>query len=598
MINEADTCRKYVLPKLIAAGWDNDPRSFTEQKTFTDGRIVLIGEKVRRRPQKRADYLLRYTRDFVIAVVEAKAAYKSPSDGLQQAKDYARVLGLKFAYATNGHGIVEFDFLSGKERELESFPTPDELWQRLRTGEKLKDDTAAERLLTPYNHLSGKSPRYYQDIAINRTVQSILQGKRRILLTMATGTGKTVVAFQICWKLWQARWNRTGEYRRPKILYLADRNILIDDPKDKIFTPFGDARWKIENGQVNKGRELYFAIYQAIAKDENRPGLYREYAPDFFDLIVIDECHRGSAAADSAWRQILEYFEPATQIGLTATPRQLTGIDWDESPEDRQITAGNIRYFGEPVYEYDMAQGMDDGYQAACEVIRRDIFLDHKSQPEEQTGVRQPDLKQKQITNALTGEHVDYRKLAKRYDAGAFERHLQMPDRVESICKDLFNLLLRTGGPEQKTIIFCASDSHADKVASEMGNLYAAWCRENEQRPLPNYAFKCTSASSGNDQLPDLRGSLRSYFIAATVDLLTTGVDVPVVENIVFFKYVRSPIAFYQMVGRGTRLNPPTGKLMFRVYDYTNASRLFGQDGVNGQPIRVLQVKRVEAATS
>lgn len=286
MITEADTCRKYVFPKLVQSGWDNDPHSFTEQKTFTDGRIVPVGEKVRRRPQKRADYLLRYTRDFLIAVVEAKAAYKSPADGLQQAKGYAEVLGLKFAYSTNGHGIVEFDFLTGRERDLETFPTPQELWDRFRAGEQLRDDTASERLLTPYNHLSGKSPRYYQEIAINRTVQAILQKQRRILLTMATGTGKTVVAFQICWKLWQARWNRPGEYRRPKMLYLADRNILIDDPKDKTFTPFGDARWKIENGEINKGREMYFAIYQAIAKDERRPGLYKEYARVFLTLSL------------------------------------------------------------------------------------------------------------------------------------------------------------------------------------------------------------------------------------------------------------------------------------------------------------------------
>ncbi|MGH7251163.1 MAG: DEAD/DEAH box helicase family protein, partial [Nitrospiraceae bacterium] len=207
MITEADTCRKYVLPKLISGGWDNDPHSFTEQKTFTDGRIVVVGDKVRRRPQKRADYLLRYTRDFLIAVVEAKAAYKSPGDGLQQAKEYAQMLGLKFAYSTNGHGIVEFDFIAGKERELKSFPTPSELWKRLRLGEKLTDDTVADRLLTPSNHLSGKTPRYYQEIAINRAVQALLQGRRRVLLTMATGTGKTMVAFQICWKLWSARWN-------------------------------------------------------------------------------------------------------------------------------------------------------------------------------------------------------------------------------------------------------------------------------------------------------------------------------------------------------------------------------------------------------
>jgi len=255
MLNEADTCRKFVVPKLNEAGWDNDPHSFTEQRTFTDGRIVVAGSKVKRRQQKRADYLLRYTRDFLIAVVEAKPDYKSAGDGLQQAREYAEILGLKFAYSTNGRGIVEFDYLTGKEQQIEVFSTPTELWKRLRIAQGLKDDTAADRLLSPYYHLSGKSPRYYQEIAINRSVQAILQDKRRVLLTMATGTGKTVVAFQICWKLWNARWNRTGEYRRPKILYLADRNILIDDPKDKIFTPLGDARWKIENGETNKSRE-------------------------------------------------------------------------------------------------------------------------------------------------------------------------------------------------------------------------------------------------------------------------------------------------------------------------------------------------------
>ena len=250
MITEADTCRKYVLPKLTQAGWDNDPHSFTEQKTFTDGRIIVIGQKIKRQKQKRADYLLRYTRDFMIAVVEAKAAYKLPGDGLGQAKEYAEILGLKFAYSTNGHGIIEFDYLSGKEREIESFPSPKELWERLRAVQKLEGDLE-KRLLTPSYIQTGKTPRYYQEIAINRTVQAIFQGKPRILLTMATGTGKTLVAFQICWKLWNARWNKSGEYRRPKILYLADRNILIDDPKDKDFAPFGDARWKIENGIAN-----------------------------------------------------------------------------------------------------------------------------------------------------------------------------------------------------------------------------------------------------------------------------------------------------------------------------------------------------------
>ena len=355
MITEADTCRKYVLPKLYAAGWSDD--QITEQKSFTDGRIVPAGAKTRRRPAKRADYLLRYARDFMLAVVEAKAAYRLPGDGLQQAKDYAAILGVKFAYSTNGHGIVEFDFATGKERQLDGFPKPADLWQRFRASEKLEDEETAKGILTPANPAIGKGQRYYQEIAINRVVQAVLQGKKRILLTMATGTGKTAVAYQICWKLWNMRWNRPGEHRRPKILYLADRNILIDDPKDKMFTTFGDARWKIENGEVNKGRELYFAIYQAIAKDEHRPGLYKEYSKDFFDLIIVDECHRGSARDDSNWREILRYFQPAYQLGMTATPLRKDNRD-------------TYRYFGNPVYTYSLRRGIEDGFLAPYRVHR------------------------------------------------------------------------------------------------------------------------------------------------------------------------------------------------------------------------------------
>ena len=332
--SEADTCRTLVTPKIYAAGWTDE--QISEQKTFTDGRIIVVGNRIRRRKQKRADYLLRLTRDFPIAIVEAKAKYRTAGEGLQQAKDYAEILDLKFAYATNGHEIIEFDFLTGQERVIDAFPSPAELWSRLRAGQGITDDKAAEQLLTPFFQQSGRIPRYYQEIAINRVIQAILAGDTRILLTMATGTGKTEVAFQICWKLWSSRWNRTGEHRRPKILYLADRNILINDPKDKTFAPFGDARWKIENGQISKGREMYFSIYQAIAEDERRPGLYREYAPDFFDLIVIDECHRGSARDESSWREILEYYEAAYQLGMTATPL-------------RQDNRDTYKYFGDPL---------------------------------------------------------------------------------------------------------------------------------------------------------------------------------------------------------------------------------------------------------
>ena len=353
-LTEADTCRRYVLPKLYAAGWNDE--QISEQKSFTDGRIVVAGSKVKRRPQKRLDYLLRYRRDFPIAVVEAKTIYAKPADGLQQAKEYAQILGLKFAYATNGHGIVEHDFLTGQDSDLEAFPSADDLWSRLSTSEGIVDEKTAERVLAPYYHLSGKSPRYYQEIAINRAVQAVLQGKRRVLLTLATGTGKTVIAFQICYKLWSSRWNRTGEHRRPRILFLADRNVLVDDPKDKTFAPFGDARWKIQ-GEAIKSREMYFATYQAIARDEHRPGLYREFPRDFFDLIIVDECHRGSARDESNWREILDYFEPAFQIGMTATPLRLDNKD-------------TYAYFGNPLYTYSLKQGIEDGFLAPYRVHR------------------------------------------------------------------------------------------------------------------------------------------------------------------------------------------------------------------------------------
>jgi type I restriction enzyme R subunit len=352
-INEADTCRTYVVPKLYSAGWEDT--QISEQKSFTDGRIMLVGNRAIRRPQKRADYLLRYRRDFPIAVVEAKAAYRTSGDGLQQAKEYAQILGLKFAYATNGHSIIEHDFLTGLDNELQAFPKPSELWARLTGAEKISEEVG-NRLLTPYYHLSGKSPRYYQEIAINLAVQCILQGRKRVLLTLATGTGKTIVAFQICWKLTNSLWNRSGEHRRPRILYLADRNILIDDPKDKTFAPFGEARHKIE-GEAVKSREMYFAIYQAIAKDERRPGLYRDYPRDFFDLIIVDECHRGSARDESNWREILEYFEPAFQIGMTATPLRHDNRD-------------TYRYFHNPLYTYSLRQGIDDGFLAPYRVHR------------------------------------------------------------------------------------------------------------------------------------------------------------------------------------------------------------------------------------
>jgi len=558
MINEADTCRKCVLPKLEVAGWDDEPHSFTEQKTFADGRIVVIGNKIKRRPQKRADYLLRYIRDFMIAVVEAKAAYKSPGDGLQQAKEYAEILGLKFAYATNGHGIVEFDYITGLETELDTFPSPAELWSRLRTAQSLTDDTIAQGLLTPFYLLTGKSPRYYQEIAINRAVQAILQGKRRVLLTMATGTGKTIVAFQICWKLWNARWNRTGEHRRPKILYRADRNILIDDPKDKIFAPFRDARWKIENGEVNKGREIYFAIYQAIAKDERRPGLYREYPSGFFDLIIVDECHRGSAGDESNWREILEYFEPAYQLGMTATPLR----------EDNRDT---YQYFGNPIYQYSLRQGIDDGFLAPYRVHRVITAWDaagwRPSQGElDRYGREIPDHE---------------------YHTKDFEREVALRARTEAIARHLTDSLKKTDR-FAKTIVFCVDQEHADEMRRALNNLNADLVRQ-----YPDYICRVTS-----EEGPVGRGHLAKFqeletktpVILTTSQLLTTGVDVPTCKNIVLAKVVSSMTDFKQIIGRGTRVRDDYGKFFFNILDYTgSATRLFADPEFDGEPALITE---------
>jgi type I restriction enzyme, R subunit len=561
VINEADTCRKYVLPKLYAAGWNDD--QISEQKSFTDGRILVVGNKARRRPSKRADYLLRYARDFMLAVVEAKAAYRLPGDGLQQAKEYAEVLGLRFAYSTNGHGIVEFDFTTGQERQVDSFPKPGELWQRYRASQNLVDDETASRLLTPANATIGKGQRYYQEIAINRVVQSVLQGKKRILLTMATGTGKTAVAFQICWKLWNMRWNRTGEHRRPKILYLADRNILIDDPKDKMFTTFGDARWKIENGEVNKGREMYFAIYQAIAKDEHRPGLYKEYSKDFFDLIIVDECHRGSAKDESNWREILSYFQPAYQLGMTATPLRKENRD-------------TYRYFGNPIYTYSLRQGIEDGFLAPYRVHRIVTEWDAAGWRPSQGDL---DRYGREIPD-------------NEYQTIDFERAVALKARTEAIARNITDFLKKTDR-FAKTIVFCVDQDHADEMRRALNNL-----NDDLVKKYPDYVCRITSdeGSIGKGYLSKFQElETVTPVLVTTSQLLTTGVDIPTCKNIVIARVVGSMVDFKQIIGRGTRVRDDYDKYYFNILDYTgSATRLFADPEFDGEPALVTEQEMTE----
>lgn len=319
--NEEDTFRKFVVPKLHHEGGDNEPHSITELGTFTGGRNVIRSNKTERRKPKRAGYLLRYTRDFPITFIEAKAECKKAVDEMQQAKEYAEILDLKVAYATNDKEIIEFDIITGIERIIDGIPSTGELWFHPRSADKLIDEADAYLLLTPANLTCSKAPRYCQSIAIDRAVHAVLQGRKCVLLTMVNGTDKTDVASQICLMLWLSKWNaKEDPTRKPHILFLADRNFLVNNPKENTFAAFSNARHEIAGGPVVHSRELYFAMYQSIAKDERRPDHHKDFSPDFFDLIIVDECHRGSAKEDSNKREILDYFSPSYHLGMNATP--------------------------------------------------------------------------------------------------------------------------------------------------------------------------------------------------------------------------------------------------------------------------------------
>ncbi len=540
-MNEAETCRILVRPKLEQAGWDGNRHFYSEQISFTDGRIVLPAGKPKRLKQKFADFLLRFSRDITLGVVEAKAQDKPAGNGLQQAKEYAEILDLPFAFATNGHEIIEYDYFSSIESVIERFPTPEELWTRYQIGKGFSQ-AITDALLVPFFHQPGREPRYYQKIAIQRAVEAILSGTRRNLLTMATGTGKTVVAFQIAWKLWSAGWNAKGEHRKPRILFLADRNVLVDDPKDKTFSPFGDARWKIQ-GEAIKSREMYFAIYQAIAQDERRPGLYRDYAPDFFDLIIIDECHRGSANDESSWREILDYFVGAYQLGMTATPLR----------EDNRDT---YLYFGNPLFKYSLKQGIADGFLAPYRVHRVLTSVDA-------TGWR-PNKGQKDARGRIIPDG--------EYHTKDFEKQgsVSLEARTKAIAKHISDFLRKTDR-HSKTIVFCVDQEHADEMRRALSNENADLVHQLNQQG-EEYVARVT-ADEGNIG----KGFLSKFqdpeepapVILTTSQLLTTGVDAPTCKNVALVRVIGSMSEFKQIIGRGTRVREDRDKLFFNILDYT-----------------------------
>ncbi len=585
-LSEADTRAKLIDPAIHKCGWTEE----MIRREETAGSIEIIGGKARRRSRGQVDYTLRLkvasdAQPVAVALIEAKKERLPPGHGLDQGKAYAhsKRLNVPFVFSSNGHQFVEYDRFTGQtsaSKPMVEFPPPHILRQRYEThmGFNLQDE-AAKPLLEPYHNGEG-GRRYYQDAAIRAVLEKVARSKRegkepRALLTLATGAGKTFIAVNLLKRIADA-----GQLKRA--LFVCDRDELRSQALGAFQNVFSSDAAEVKrnsDGTNNaKNARVHIATYQTLGVDTldgDASFLTEHYPEDYFSHVVIDECHR---SAWGRWSQVLTRNPNAVQVGLTATPRTLkTGKKTKEAEQDAKISADNQKYFGEPVYEYDMAQAMEDGYLAVCEIQKGRVNLDD-------TGITIDDIMARNPRDAITGLPVTREALQERYEKTRFEDRILLPDRVLKMCEDLFDYLLQTGGPEQKTIIFCARDRHADDVAATLNNLYAQWCANKGKERLDDYAFKCTAASSGNDQLPDFRAAARHHFIATTVDLLTTGVDVPNVRNIVFFKYVKSPINFYQMVGRGTRLDPGSGKLMFRVYDYTGATDLFGEDFITEPP--------------
>ncbi len=578
--NEADTRAKLIDPAIHQRGWTED----LIRREQSAGSIEIIGNKARRRAKGKVDYLLRVkvnpnTQPVAVALIEAKKNTLPPGHGLSQAKGYSECerLNVPFVFSSNGYQYVEFDRYTGltaPARPLSEFPIPAELRSRYeqKMGFNLESEEA-KPLLTPYTGGEG-TRRYYQDAAIRAVLEKIVQCRQknsppRALLALATGSGKTFIAVNLMKRISDA-----GQLKRA--LFVCDRDELRTQALGAFQNVFGSNAAEVyrnTDGKNNaRNARIHIATYQTlgVAKEDDDATFLTEFYPEnYFSHVIIDECHR---SAWGKWSQVLTRNSQAVQIGLTATPRKLKITEkTQEALADEEITANNLKYFGEPVYEYDMAQAIEDGYLAACEIQKGRVNLDD-------TGITKEEIIARNPIDAITGQPLSPEQIDDMYEKYQYEDKIMLPDRVEAMCQDLFKYLLETGGPEQKTIIFCHRDRHADGVAVCMNNLYARWCTENQKERLSFYAFKCTAEANGNDQLPDLRASSRSHFIATTVELLTTGVDVPCVRNIVFFKYLKSPISFYQMVGRGTRVDLPSKKLMFRVYDYTDATRLFGEE--------------------
>ena len=573
-LSERDICTKFITPALRDAGWD-EVHQLREEVTFTKGRIVVRGKMVSRGRAKRADYVLYYKPNLPIALIEAKDNRHGVGDGMQQALGYAETLNIPFVFSSNGDGFAFHDRTGASEsREttlaLDAFPSPDELWSRYRTWKGLDDDAERTVLQDYYDDGGGKAPRYYQVNAVNAATEAIATGQDRVLLVMATGTGKTYTAFQIIWRLWKAG-------RKERILFLADRNILVDQTMVNDFRPFGGAMAKLSTKaktierhdgstedltlaldrrrRIDTAYEIYLGLYQAITGSEDRQKLYREFSPDFFDLIVIDECHRGSAAEDSAWREILDHFGSATQIGLTATPKETE-------------YASNAAYFGEPVYTYSLKQGIRDGFLAPYKVVKIHIDRDVEGYRPERGQLDRD------------GEEVDDRI----YNAKDFDSKLVIDGRIAAVAGKITQFLHESRDRYAKTIVFCVDEEHAARMRQALVNENADLVAESSR-----YVMRITGSDvEGKAQLDNfIDPESRWPVLVTTSRLLSTGVDAQTCRLIVLDREVGSMTEFKQIVGRGTRVHEETGKRYFTLMDFRGATGHFADPDFDGEPVQI-----------
>ncbi len=554
-LSERDICTKYITPALENAGWDKHLQ-IQEEVSFTDGKIYVRGKFTARGQRKRADYILYYKPNIPIAIIEAKDNNHSVRAGIQQGLDYARILDIPCVFSSNGDGFLFHDRTATdgnieKEIGLNEFPTPEELWEKYKQYKGITTPDAEKIASQDYFFDgSGRRPRYYQQIAVNRAVEAIANGQNRILLVMATGTGKTYTAFQIIHRLW-----KSGAKKR--ILFLADRNALIDQTKRGDFKHFKDKMTVVKHRQIDKSFEFYLALYQGLSGNDESANVYRQFSREFFDLIVIDECHRGSAKEDSSWREILNYFKTATHIGLTATPKETN-------------EASNIEYFGDPIYSYSLRQGIDDGFLAPYRVIRIALNVDAEGWRPEQG---QTDVNGNEIEDRI-------------YNRRDFDKNLVIEERTDLVAKKLSEFL-KGYDRFAKSIVFCVDIDHAERMRT-------ALAKQNPDLVAENYKYimQITGDNDeGKRELDNFINPEEKYpVIATTSELMTTGVDAQTCKVIVLDANINSMTKFKQIIGRGTRINEEYGKLYFTILDFRNATDLFADPDFDGDPIRIKHV--------